>query len=56
MAMSDTSEVQRAAARPPTGRHFARHFARNLDWNLLRAFHEIVQAGGISRATPSYQP
>ena len=31
---------------PPTGRHFA----RNLDWNLLRAFHEIVQADGVSRA------
>ena len=42
----DRGEAQRAAVRPPTGRHFA----RNLDWNLLRAFHEIVQAGGISRA------
>jgi LysR family transcriptional regulator, transcriptional activator for bauABCD operon len=25
-------------------------FARNLDWNLLRMFHEITQAGGISHA------
>lgn len=25
-------------------------FARNLDWNLLRVFYEIVQAGGISQA------
>ena len=46
MADEEPGESQRAAVRPPTGRHFA----RNLDWNLLRAFHEIVQAGGISRA------
>ncbi len=46
MADEEPGESQRAAVRPPTGRHFA----RNLDWNLLRAFHEIVLAGGISRA------
>lgn len=50
MAILDTTidrgAAQPADVRPPTGRHFA----RNLDWNLLRAFHEIVQAGGISRA------
>jgi DNA-binding transcriptional LysR family regulator len=27
-----------------------RRFARSLDWNLLRTFHEIVQAAGISEA------
>ena len=47
MADDESGKSQRAAVRPFTGRHFA----RNLDWNLLRAFHEIVQAGGISRAT-----
>lgn len=26
-------------------------FARDLDWNLLKIFHEIVQAGGISKAS-----
>jgi len=26
-------------------------FARNLDWNLLKTYHEIVQSGGISRAS-----
>jgi DNA-binding transcriptional LysR family regulator len=46
MADEEPGESQRAAVRPPAGRHFA----RSLDWNLLRAFHEIVQAGGISRA------
>ena len=46
MADDEPGELQRAAVRPFTGRHFA----RNLDWNLLRAFHEIVLAGGISRA------
>lgn len=25
-------------------------FERNLDWNLLKVFHEIAQAGGVSRA------
>jgi len=25
-------------------------FSRSLDWNLLKAFHEIVQSGGITRA------
>lgn len=25
-------------------------FARNLDWNLLKTFYEIVQSGGVSRA------
>lgn len=32
--------------RPKSGRHFA----HNLDWNLLRVFYEIVQAGNISQA------
>lgn len=27
-----------------------RRFATDLDWNLLRTFHDIVQAGGISNA------
>lgn len=27
-----------------------RRFATSLDWNLLRTFHEIVRAGGISKA------
>ena len=26
-------------------------FARDLDWNLLKIFHEIAQAGGITKAT-----
>lgn len=26
------------------------NFSRNLDWNLLKTFHEIVDAGGVSRA------
>lgn len=26
------------------------HFSRNIDWNLLKTFHEIVEAGGVSRA------
>jgi DNA-binding transcriptional LysR family regulator len=26
-------------------------FARELDWNLLKIFHEIVQAGGITKAS-----
>lgn len=26
-------------------------FARDLDWNLLKIFHEIVQAGGVTKAT-----
>ena len=35
-----------AETKPRTGQRFA----RNLDWNLLRTFHEIVIAGGISEA------
>jgi len=35
-----------AETQPLTGRRFA----RSLDWNLLRTFHEIVQAAGISEA------
>ena len=30
-----------------------RFFARNLDWNLLKLFHEIVRSGGISAASRS---
>ena len=26
-------------------------FSRNLDWNLLKTFHEIVQSEGVSRAS-----
>ncbi len=37
---------QSEAARPPTGLRFT----RDLDWNLLKAFHEIVEAGGVSNA------
>ncbi len=36
----------RAATSPQTGQRFA----RNLDWNLLRTFHEIVRTGGVSEA------
>ncbi len=42
MADDEPGESQRAAVRPPAGRHFA----RNLDWNLLRAFHEFSLATG----------
>lgn len=35
-----------AETQPLTGQRFA----RALDWNLLKTFHEIVQAGGISEA------
>lgn len=35
-----------AETQPLTGRRFA----RSLDWNLLKSFHEIVQAAGISEA------
>jgi DNA-binding transcriptional LysR family regulator len=34
------------AARPLTGLRFA----RDLDWNLLKTFHDIVEAGGVSNA------
>ncbi len=34
------------SARPLTGLRFT----RDLDWNLLKTFHEIVEAGGVSRA------
>lgn len=34
------------ATRPARGIRFA----RNLDWNLLRAFYEVVQAQGVSKA------
>ena len=46
MGANETKELRRAAVRPVTGRRFA----RNLDWNLLLAFCEIVQARGISHA------
>jgi DNA-binding transcriptional LysR family regulator len=29
---------------------FPANFSRNVDWNLLKTFHEIVEAGGVSRA------
>ena len=29
------------------------NFSKNLDWNLLKTFNEIVRAGGISRASQS---
>lgn len=35
-----------AETQPLTGRRFA----RSLDWNLLKSYHEIVQADGISEA------
>lgn len=35
-------------------RHESGHvFARNLDWNLLKLFHEIVRSGGITAASRS---
>lgn len=30
---------------------YSSNFSRSLDWNLLKIFHQIVQAGGISRAS-----
>lgn len=27
------------------------NFSRNVDWNLLKTFHEIAEAGGVSRAS-----
>ena len=30
----------------------APNFSRNVDWNLLKTFHEIAEAGGVSRAGP----
>ena len=35
---------------PCTPSKTGQRFARGLDWNLLKAFHEIAQAGGVSRA------
>lgn len=29
----------------------ASRFSRKLDWNLLKVFHDIVEAGGVSRAS-----
>jgi len=26
----------------------APNFSRNVDWNLLKTFHEIAEAGGVS--------
>jgi DNA-binding transcriptional LysR family regulator len=40
MAKQKIASSERAAIR----------FSRNLDWNLLKVFHEIVAAGGISKA------
>ena len=34
----------------PDGARIDRDFARNVDWNLLKVFLEIVRAGGISAA------
>ena len=28
----------------------SQNFSRNVDWNLLKTFHEITEAGGVSRA------
>ncbi|MDZ4736712.1 MAG: LysR family transcriptional regulator [Rhodospirillaceae bacterium] len=39
-------ETGQAATQPKTGHGFA----RSLDWNLLKIFHEIVEARGISEA------
>jgi DNA-binding transcriptional LysR family regulator len=45
--MTGNSEApSQAAISPQTGQRFA----RNLDWNLLRTFHEIVRADGVSEA------
>jgi LysR family transcriptional regulator, transcriptional activator for bauABCD operon len=30
--------------------HSPQSFSRNVDWNLLKTFHEIAEAGGVSRA------
>ena len=43
--MTDTQGDDHA---PPS--KTGQRFARGLDWNLLKAFHEIAQAGGVSRA------
>ena len=45
MAASNRN-AQSAETQPMTGRRFA----QSLDWNLLRTFYQIVQAGGISEA------
>lgn len=45
--MTGNSESpSQAATNPQTGQRFA----RNLNWNLLRTFHEIVRANGVSEA------
>lgn len=44
--MSKPDTTRRSETSPRTGQRFA----RNLDWNLLRTFHEIVSAGGVSEA------
>ena len=44
--MGDEPSSGSTDSRPITGVRFA----RNLDWNLLRTFHEIVQAEGVSQA------
>lgn len=44
MTKSDLSNLSQTNPRA------SRRFARNLDWNLLRTFYEIVNAGGLSEA------
>jgi len=44
------AEKGRRSSRAETQPMEGRRFARSLDWNLLKAFHEIVQAGGVSEA------
>lgn len=44
--MTESDPPNPSQTTPYTGRRFA----RNLDWNLLRTFYEIVIAGGLSEA------
>lgn len=44
--MTAASKARSAETQPLTGRRFA----RSLDWNLLKTFHDIVQAAGLSEA------
>jgi len=44
------AEKSRKSSRAETEPMEGRRFARSLDWNLLKTFYEIVQAGGVSEA------
>jgi DNA-binding transcriptional LysR family regulator len=61
MEKIETERIRQAGKEPAVKNRpiLGHRFARSLDWNLLRTFHEIVQAKGISpaaRATSRKQP